>query len=165
MEPIVPVDRAAWTADRRAVLAYRLRGGPAAPAAADRIPRRAHDGPAPLSFAQQRLWFLDRLAPGNPFYNVSSVLPLAFPVTPSVLERALNEVVRRHEALRTTFAAVDGQPVQVVAPELTVSLAVVDLREREDAEDELRRRAAEDARMPFDLERGPLFRATLLRLD
>ncbi|MBZ4423313.1 non-ribosomal peptide synthetase, partial [Myxococcus sp. RHSTA-1-4] len=120
-------------------------------------------GPLPLSFAQQRLWFLDRLEPGSPFYNMPSVLWLDGALDVGALERSLTELVRRHEVLRTTFA--DG-PVQVIHPPPHLSLPVVDLSSLPEAsrEDEARRLAREEARRPFDLTRGPLLRATLLRL-
>src|SRR5690606_16413955 len=78
------------------------------------------DGEIPLSFAQQRLWFLDQFEPNSPFYNIPEAVRLHGPVDPAVLERCLNEIVRRHEALRTTFKTVDGKPQQVIAPELYV---------------------------------------------
>src|SRR5882672_9743745 len=81
----------------------------------------------PASFAHQRLWFLDQLAPGSPFYNQSTVLRLEMPLDIGALERSLTEIVRRHEALRTTFQAVDGRPVQIVGPPTAVTLPVVDL--------------------------------------
>ena len=81
-----------------------------------------------LSFAQERLWFLNQLEPDNPFYNMSMALRLRGPLDTDALERSLNEIVRRHEALRTTFAAVDGEPVQLIAPSLTIPLPVLDLR-------------------------------------
>ncbi len=140
--------------DRRALLARMLeqRSGQ----------RRAH----PVSFAQQRLWFLDQLTPGNPFYNVAIAVRLNVPIEVSVLDRCLNEIVRRHESLRTTFGVVDGQPVQIVSPEARLSLAVVDLRALppEAREGEALRLAQEDAGRPFDLATGPLLRASLLRL-
>ena len=71
----------------------------------------------PASFAQERLWFLDQLQPGNFFYNIPAVVPLHIPLHLGALEWSLNEIVRRHEVLRTTFAMVDGQPVQVIAPD------------------------------------------------
>src|SRR5262249_58787381 len=82
------------------------------------------------------------------------------------LELSLNEIVRRHQALRTTFSIVEGQPVQVVSPSLRISLPVVDLTDRPEAEreEEARRLAQEEAQRPFDLSRGPLLRVTLLRL-
>ena len=82
---------------------------------------------APLSFAQQRLWFLDQLVPGNPVYCESRALRVAGPADRAAFQAALNEVVRRHEILRTTVAAVAGRPSQVIAPVLTIPLANVDL--------------------------------------
>ncbi|MEW5929324.1 MAG: amino acid adenylation domain-containing protein, partial [Gemmatimonadota bacterium] len=127
------------------------------------VPR---DGPLPLSFAQQRLWFLHRLDPGGLGYNVSFPLRLRGPVDPRALRRALDELVARHEALRTVFAAVDGRAAQVVRPPAPAALPHVDLRGLPSAarERELGR-LGEDTERPFDLERGPLLRAVLVRLD
>jgi len=121
----------------------------------------------PLSFAQQRLWFLDKLVPNNPFYNVPAAIRLTGSLNFEALEKTFNEIVRRHEALRTTFVVVDGEPVQVVAPKLTVSLPVIDLRSLTiaDREAEARRLITQEAQRPFDLSKGPLLRVTLLRLD
>ncbi|HEY7465653.1 MAG TPA: condensation domain-containing protein, partial [Dehalococcoidia bacterium] len=121
----------------------------------------------PLSYAQQRLWFLDQLAPGNPFYNVPFALRLSFPLNVVALQRSLNEIVRRHEVLRTSFAlGSDGLPVQRIAPQLDLSLPVLDLRSLPDAERTARAHAlaADEARLPFDLAGAPLVRARLLRL-
>jgi amino acid adenylation domain-containing protein len=120
----------------------------------------------PTSFAQQRLWFLDQLTPGSSFYNLFAATPVRWPLNVSVLERVLNEIVRRHESLRTTFAAVDGQPVQIIAPQLQIPLPVVDLRHLppEQREAEALRLATEEAHRPFDLTRGPLIRTQLLQL-
>jgi amino acid adenylation domain-containing protein/non-ribosomal peptide synthase protein (TIGR01720 family) len=124
-------------------------------------------GPLPLSFAQERLWFLDRLQPGSASYNLPSALRLAGALDAAALERALAEVVRRHEALRTTFTEGDDGAVQVIAPFHGFVLPVEDLAPLdEDArESAARRRAAEEAARPFDLSAGPLFRASLLRLS
>ena len=123
------------------------------------------DGPPPLAFQQIRLWFLYQLEPHNPAYNNSKVLVLSNPLDPGALAASLNEVIRRHAALRTSFATVDGQAVQVVAPCLRLPLAMVDLQrldsERRRAEAE--RLTAAQAVRPFDLMRGPLVRALLLR--
>jgi amino acid adenylation domain-containing protein len=121
----------------------------------------------PVSFAQQRLWLLDQLVPGNPFYNIPAAIRLTFPLNVAALEQSLNEIVRRHEALRTTFAVVDGKPVQVIAPSLTMLLPVLDLRTlpQSEREAESLRLATEESRRPFDLAHGPLVRTTLLRLD
>ncbi|HEX5718866.1 MAG TPA: condensation domain-containing protein, partial [Thermoanaerobaculia bacterium] len=120
----------------------------------------------PLSFAQQRLWFLDRFEPGGAAYNIPAAVGLDGRLAPAVLERAVREVERRHEALRTTFAESGGQPVQVVSPEPRLDLPLVDLRRLPGAQGELeaRRLAASEALRPFDLEAGPLVRAKLLRL-
>jgi amino acid adenylation domain-containing protein len=130
------------------------------------VPRPAALDPIPLSFAQQRLWFLDQLAPGNPFYNVDVAIPFMVPARVEVLERSLQEIVRRHEALRTTFEAIDGEPVQRIHAEVNLSLPVIDLRALPETErgQEALRLAAEEARRPFDLARGPLIRTTLLQL-
>ncbi|BCJ65766.1 condensation domain-containing protein [Polymorphospora rubra] len=133
----------------------------------DTITRRPpSDGPLPLAYAQRQLWFLDRLSPGNPFYNNPVAFDIAGALDVAALTWALTEVVRRHEALRTVFADVDGEPCQVVRPAGPVALPVTDLGGLPDAE--RRRRAAEaveaDARAPFDLATGPLLRSSLLRL-
>ena len=130
------------------------------------IPRAKRNGPVPLSFAQQRLWFLDQLVPGNPFYAESTAVRLMLPLNVSALKQALNEIVRRHEALRTTFPIVDGQPVQAIAPELVLELSVIDLRSqgRRAAELEANRLATEESKKPFDLARGPLVRTKLARI-
>ena len=120
----------------------------------------------PLSFAQHRLWFLDQLAPDNPFYNVSATLRLSFAIDVRVFERSLGEIVRRHESLRTTFGSSDGQPVQIVSPFKGQPLPLIDLTEYapSERESEALRLANDEARKPFDLNRGPLLRTTLLRL-
>jgi amino acid adenylation domain-containing protein/non-ribosomal peptide synthase protein (TIGR01720 family) len=129
-------------------------------------PRQEQTSSLPTSFAQQRLWVLDQLVPGNPFYNIFAALPLQLS-NAVLLERALNEIVRRHDTLRTTFTAVDGQPMQVVAQALTVRVPVLDLRALtvDERAQHIRQLAQEEARRPFDLARGPLLRATLLRQD
>jgi amino acid adenylation domain-containing protein len=118
----------------------------------------------PVSFAQQRLWFLDELSPGNPFYNVTTAVRLRFELSVAALVDALTEIVRRHEVLRSTFAAPDGTPVQLVGPPGPVELPVRDLRGHPAPEEQANRLVAEAARRPFDLREGPLLRAELLRL-
>ena len=129
-----------------------------------RIPRRASRSSAPLSYAQQRLWFLDRLVPGNPFYNVDAVVPIRAVVDPRLLASTLDRIVARHEVLRTVIVERQGSPVQVAAPELQLPLALLDLRSIEPArrDAETRRAAHEEARRPFDLSVGPLVRACLV---
>lgn len=120
----------------------------------------------PLSFAQQRLWFIDQLEPGNVAYNMPTAIRYRAELDVTTLERALSEIVRRHETLRTTFASVGGQPVQVISPPAPVSLRVEDLRHLNAAERDAAaaRVEAEEAVSPFDLQRGPLFRARVARL-
>src|SRR5205085_4476415 len=103
--------------EKRAYLEQLLRTR-GLPTAGPTIVARDWAMPAPLSSAQQRLWFLDRLEPENPFYTISTALKLPTPLHIEALECALNEIVQRHEILRTTFAMVDEQPVQVIAPAL-----------------------------------------------
>lgn len=119
-----------------------------------------------LSFAQQRLWFLDQLEPGTPLYNITEAFRLLGPLDVAALDKSVNEIVQRHEALRTTFSSAGGIGLQVIAPSLNISLFVLDLAEnvRNDPEGEARTLAREEAERPFDLGRGPLLRATLLRL-
>ncbi len=121
----------------------------------------------PMSFAQQRLWFLEQLAPDKAFYNLPAAMRLAADVRTTLLEAALNEIVARHEALRTVFSVQDGQPVQLILPELTIPLRAVDLTSipAADREHEARRLAQEEARTPFNLSEGPLVRAQVLKLD
>ena len=127
------------------------------------VPR---DGDLPLSFAQQRLWFIDQLDPGNSVYNFPVAVRLKGSLNLPALEQSLNEIVRRHESLRTTFSTVDGQPAQIIASRLTVELPIVDLRELSgvERETEVQRLVVEEARRPFDLARGPLLRASVLQL-
>ncbi|HEY0019275.1 MAG TPA: amino acid adenylation domain-containing protein [Longimicrobium sp.] len=124
------------------------------------------DGPLPLSFAQERLWFLDQLEAESAFYNIPAALRISGPLDALALERAVGEVIRRHESLRTAFRAVDGAPVQSVVPFAGFALAVDDLSALDDAvrEAEVRRRAREDGERRFDLAAGAPFRASLLRL-
>ena len=121
----------------------------------------------PMSFAQQRLWFLEQLAPDKAFYNLPAAMRLAADVRTTLLDAALNEIVGRHEALRTVFSVKDGQPVQLILPELTIPLRAVDLTSipAADREHEARRLAQEEARTPFNLAEGPLVRAQVLKLD
>lgn len=124
------------------------------------------DAELQLSFAQQRLWFLDKLVAGSPVYNMPSALRLKGKLNLRALEKALTEIVRRHEALRTTFPEVDGEPVQVFASPAPISLPVTDLSALHPAEreHEARRFAEAEAELPFDLAKGPLVRASVLRL-
>jgi amino acid adenylation domain-containing protein len=121
----------------------------------------------PLSYAQQRLWFLDQLMPGSNAYNIPAEMYIKADVNAGALEQALSEVVRRHEALRTTFIISGSQPVQLINPAMTLSLPLVDLRSLDPAERnaEVDRLRQEDALRTFDLANGSLLHATLLRIS
>jgi amino acid adenylation domain-containing protein len=141
-----------------------IRGGESpAPPPIEPAPR---GGDLPLSFAQQRLWFLDHLEPGNRAFNIAGGLRLEGSLDTRALRWALDEIVRRHEVLRTRFVTVKGSPVQVIDPPAPLSLPEIDLRSLAEVERTacLARLGAEVARQPFDLAHGPLLRITLVRL-
>src|SRR5579883_575155 len=121
----------------------------------------------PMSFAQQRLWLLDRLNPQSAAYNLFFTARIGMPLNSATLQQSLDALIRRHEILRTIFGVRDGQPVQLVLPAMPVPLAVVDLQHipQERREGELLRLAKEEVRRPFDLARGPLLRLTLFQLE
>jgi amino acid adenylation domain-containing protein/non-ribosomal peptide synthase protein (TIGR01720 family) len=126
----------------------------------------ARDEKLPLSFAQQRLWFLDQLEPSSSAYNIPAALHIKGVLKVGILTRCFNEIIRRHESLRTTFPVVGGSPVQKIAPALELEMPLVNLSILSDAERQIRiqRLMTEEAGRPFDLTRGPLLRALLLRL-
>ncbi|HKV10311.1 MAG TPA: amino acid adenylation domain-containing protein, partial [Thermoanaerobaculia bacterium] len=150
-----------FMAPRLSDLAARIEGAGAQPLAPPLVPV-SREGDLPLSFAQQRLWFIDQLEPGSPLYNMPVALRVEGPLDAAVLAQSLGEIVQRHEALRTVFAAPQGTPVQVIRPAEPFELPVVDLSGRPDAE--ALALAREEAARPFDLARGPLLRGLLLRL-
>jgi len=158
-QPLLSELSPAKRALREACLRGRSRAAPIAP--------RAQAGDAPLSHAQERLWFLDRMYPGVTVFNLVAPLRLPGALDEAVLERALAEVVRRHDALRTTFREVNGAPVQVVAPFTGFALPAEDLSGLPPGarEAQVRARVARERAHLFDLSAGPLFRASLLRLD
>ena len=129
--------------------------------------RVSGNGERPLSFAQQRLWFAAQLDPENVAFNVRNALRLVGPLDTEALRRAFEEIVRRHEVLRTTFASVDGRPQAITGTVPTFDLPLVDLsgRTADERTNEVQRRARTASATPFDLARGPLMRATLLRLE
>ena len=123
-------------------------------------------GNLPLSFAQARLWFLDKLQPDSAFYNIPIVWRLSGKLNVAALQSSLNEIICRHEALRTNFVTQEEQPVQVIASTLSLKLEIVDLLylPQGEREVEMQRLVTTEAVQPFDLEREPLVRATLLQL-
>lgn len=153
--------------EKRALLTLRLKERKAEVSQEQKIPRMSKTDSCPLSFAQQRLWFLDQFMPGQPFYNLHNAIRLTGSLDVEALERSVAEIIGRHEILRTTFITVGGQPVQVIAPSLASALPLVDLRRFPETEREalVHRLAFEEAQLPFDLTKGPLLRATLLCLD
>jgi amino acid adenylation domain-containing protein len=133
--------------------------------AAAPIKPRARSDPAPLSFAQERLWFLEQLEPESSVYNICRASRLLGKLNTSALEASLNEIISRHETLRTAFRLVDGRPIQVVQPIQNISIEYVDLRAIPDDERDagIQRRIKAESDCPFDLSAGLLLRSTLLR--
>ncbi len=127
------------------------------------VPR---DGTLPLSFAQQRLWFLDQLQPNDPAYTIFAALELQGALDIPVLSASLNRLVARHEVLRTTFVLEEGQPVQLIKDAESLPLPVIDLRQLPEAEREAAalETARAEARQPFDLQHGPLLRMSVVRV-
>ncbi|HJS23707.1 MAG TPA: amino acid adenylation domain-containing protein [Pyrinomonadaceae bacterium] len=159
--------RTMFEAPTVAALASRIEQVIGAGSATRPIKRVNRDNPLPLSFAQQRLWFLDQLEPGRVDYNIPVAVRLTGSLNVGALEQTINAVVQRHEVLRTTFAVHDGQPVQSIHPYQwlplpSVSLSDLTPRERETA---VKMRVEEEAQTPFDLTVGPLMRARLLHVS
>ncbi|HYW71139.1 MAG TPA: amino acid adenylation domain-containing protein [Pyrinomonadaceae bacterium] len=148
-----------------AVVQQALRAEPVAPPAP--ILPISRDLPLPLSFAQQRLWFIEQLEPTGAAYNIPQVLRISGRLDVGALETACNEIVRRHEILRTVFVVRNGEPTQVINPFGIVSIPVTDLSAlpREDLETARVKHCIEEVRRAFDLEHGPLIRVRLIRLD
>ena len=136
-----------------------------APDEAAIAPRKTAENP-PLSYTQQAQWFLHQLDPNNPFYNICATVQFDGSLDVAALEQSLNEIIRRHEVLRTTFKTVEGQPVQAIHPHSTLPLPIIDLQEFSTSEQtaEIQRLATEAAQQPFDLTCDRLLRTTLLQL-
>src|SRR5580704_10387154 len=130
------------------------------------IRRAQRDNSLPLSFAQQRLWFLNQLEPDNPLYNIPLAIRLNGALNIESLKRALNEIVQRHEVLRTRYVVENELPVQLITDEVEIALPVEDLTDLPDEAQQsaVRRMAIENGRHVFNLETGPVFRASLLKL-
>jgi amino acid adenylation domain-containing protein len=137
---------------------------------AEKIPaivRVSRDKPIPLSFTQQRLWFIDRMAPGGSAYNIPASVRIQGSLDLAVLGRVLQEIVSRHESLRTRIQVVEGEPRQAIEDKIAVPLTVIDLSSHQEEEREAAARslARAEIQKPFDLLRGPLIRGCLLKLD
>ncbi|MEH2161477.1 MAG: amino acid adenylation domain-containing protein [Nostoc sp.] len=132
-----------------------------------RIQSIGRDRYLPLSFGQERLWFIDQLAPNHAFYNVPEAFRLRGVLKTTILEQSLNEIINRHEVLRTTYASVKGQPIQVIHSNFPIRLLVVNLQglSPDDQESQVRQIILEEAQRPFDLVQGLLLRTTLLQLS
>ena len=130
------------------------------------VSRVSRSGELPLSFAQERLWFLSNLDPGNISYHEHVAIAAPGLVDLTIMRRTINDIVRRHETLRTTFTSIDGRPIQIIAPPQPAPLPLIDLSELPpvEAEAEAKRLAVFEVQQPFDLAQGPLMRAKLLRL-
>jgi len=163
---IGPALRAELVRHKQEILALLHEARKTADSPAPPLVAVSRDQELPLSFAQQRLWFVAELEPESPVYNLPGAERLEGVVDVAALGASLNEIVRRHEVLRTTFASINGRPVPRIAPHLEVPLPVVDLSRLPEAVREAgaRRLAAEEAQRPFDLAAGPLIRMTLVRL-
>ncbi|HEV2864151.1 MAG TPA: SDR family NAD(P)-dependent oxidoreductase [Pyrinomonadaceae bacterium] len=151
--------------DLASAIEAERRDSPGAPAP-ESLKRVSREGLLPLSFSQQRLWILDRMEPGSPVYNNPKAVRLKGRVDIDALGRALNEIVRRHEVLRTRFDTVEGEPTQVVEQDVTLSLPVFDLRDlpESEREAEMQQMVTDISRQPFDLLGVPPMRAALIRL-
>ncbi len=130
------------------------------------IPKVSRDSNLPLSFAQQRLWFLDQLEVGSNIYKRLTALQFIGSLNIAALEQSLTEIVRRHEILRTNFVVINGSPVQVISPPFTINLPVIDLQSLSEFEQsaKIRELATKEVEYPFDLVNGRLLRVTLLQL-
>ena len=151
------------TPEQLGLLQTRIEQSASASSSAGSIPRRRDKGPCALSFAQERLWFLDQFDPGSPVYNISRALHIEGPLDSSALQRALDGIVTRHESLRTVFRSVDGTPVQEVIPDRHLNLQLVTLNDNQASEEEVRLMLRAEVRRPFDLLRDLSLRATLFR--
>ncbi|TCP54488.1 amino acid adenylation domain-containing protein [Tumebacillus sp. BK434] len=131
----------------------------------DRIPNRGHNNPSPLAIDQERLWFFHMMNPDEPTYNVYGAINMKGTLNAPVFEKSFNEIVRRHEAWRTTFEMIDGQPMQLVHKELFVPMELLDLTHLPgDEREEAAKKAMSDViQIPFDLEQPPLVRTNLIR--
>ncbi len=152
---------------KRALLELHLMKKRPAGTAKRVIPRRANREPAPLSYNQQGLWVLNQLMPGTSLYHTPVAVRLTGVLNVTALKNALNSIVSRHDALRTIFKTVEGTPSQIVVPEASLELPLVDVSGEPEAEREaaVHRRLQHEARRPFDLSQGPLIRSLLVRLN
>ena len=151
---------------KQALLAKRLRGENQSDSPINLIPRRDSTDSAPLSFPQQRLWLLQQIDRDNSAYNEHGAIQLRGTLNIPALERSLNEIIKRHESLRTNFKMMEGQPVQIISPSLTIKLPIVNLSDLPKLEQkkQIQQLTIEQSQSPFDLAQGPLLRWMLLQI-
>ncbi|MCL1471379.1 non-ribosomal peptide synthetase [Argonema antarcticum] len=151
---------------KQALLAKRLRGEIQSDSPINLIPRRDLNNPAPLSFPQQRLWLLQQIDRDNSAYNEQGAIELKGELNVAALESSLNEIIERHESLRTTFKMMEGQPVQIISQSLTIKLPIVNLSDLPLSEqnNQIQQLTLEQSQSPFDLSQGPLLRWMLLQI-
>ncbi|MCC6167284.1 MAG: amino acid adenylation domain-containing protein, partial [Caldilineaceae bacterium] len=164
---VLTPELSAELSSRKGAILAALRAAQVTENAAAPIPPISRDQALPLSFAQQRIWFMEQMEPGNSAYNLPGILRLRGQLNAQALTESVTALIARHETLRTSPALVDGRPVQRIAPPYVFTLPTLDLRtlplaERSAAAEQW---CQEEARRPFDLTQVPLFRLTLLRLD
>nr|UZC79445.1 KrmQ [uncultured bacterium] len=159
-----PEQRAVFDLKLKALKAKKQQAPKAEP---PKIIRQTVDGPLPLSLDQERLWFINQFAPENAAYNIHTATRLIGNLDMAVLEKSFNAVIQRHDVLRTSFVAENGQPKQVIAPSLQLSIPIIDLQHLSQAEQdaEAMRHASEEAEAPFDLSQAPLMRVWLLKMS
>src|SRR5215510_14860854 len=157
---------AALSPEQRALFAAKLKKRGLSTPQPKVIPRRKQQNYNRLSFDQERIWIVDQMEPANTAYNIFSVTYLSGRLDTSLMERAFNEVVQRHEVLRTTFTAIDGEPRQVISPSMFIPLELIDLRAMpaDEREHEVPKLLNEVTSRPFAVVRGPLSRFGLIRV-
>ncbi|VEP12991.1 Non-ribosomal peptide synthetase [Hyella patelloides LEGE 07179] len=158
---------AALSPEKRALLLERLQKQKAPTKPKIQKKSRTDSATFPLSFSQQRLWFLDRLETDSPVYNVPAAVEIEGKLDINILERCFGAIAYRHESLRTHFDLLDGQPVQIIEPSSELKISVINLCNLSDSEQtaKIRELATNEAKKPFDLSQSPLLRITLLRLE
>ncbi|MCP4259969.1 MAG: non-ribosomal peptide synthetase, partial [Planctomycetes bacterium] len=152
---------------KRALLQLRLRGKVTRPSTFLSIPKRSESEQPILASTQQRLWYLDQLEPNTAVYNIPSAFMFSGIINLETLKKSINEIIRRHEVLRTRFDIENGQPLQVIASSLSLDVPLIDLQNNPPNErwQSLRHLLKSEAQIPSDLARGPLIRAVIIKLS
>jgi amino acid adenylation domain-containing protein len=166
-EALTPDIKAELAARQAEILAFIRQANQALKTGSEPIQPGLRPGNIPLSFSQQRLWFLNQLEPNSSAYNIPAAVKITGKLNITALSESIREIIRRHEVLRTTFTVVDGEPIQVIGKAENFTLPVVDLQilPPEQKQQEVLNLAALEAQKPFDLAKGPLIRAKLFRLS